>query len=331
MSALRNTILIILSVAVLLYSVFWLLSLKKYPVDFGISFNREHATYLGLDWQEVYLKMLSELRPKYVRIDAAWDYVEKINGSFDSSQVDWQMAQAEKFGAKIVLAIGQKTPRWPECRIPNWANQLSAVSYRQKVNEYISYVVERYKNHPALEIWQIENEPFIKFTFGECKNFDLSLVPEEISLVKSLDKNHKILVTDSGELSTWREAARAGDIFGTTVYRVVMTPKGKYWSYNWLPAGFYKFKAWAVGLKQNDFIVSELQAEPWFSNPDPQKISLVEQEKSLNLEKLTKNINFTQRLGVSRAYLWGVEWWYWMKTKQNDSSYWNLVKELSKS
>ena len=67
---------------------------------------------------------------------------------------------------------------------------------------YVNTVVERYKNHEALEIWQVENEPFIRFRFGECNNFDKEATLEEIDLVRSIDDKHKILITDSGELST---------------------------------------------------------------------------------------------------------------------------------
>ena len=62
---------------------------------------------------------------------------------------------------KVALVVGQKTPRWPECHIPKWANQLTDNKYQIAVKEYVKYVVEKYKNHPALDIWQVENEPLL--------------------------------------------------------------------------------------------------------------------------------------------------------------------------
>jgi hypothetical protein len=254
--------------------------------------------------------------------------VEKERGQFDMVALDWQMNEADKRGVKVVLVIGQKVPRWPECHIPDWAGQLTDNKYQIAVEGYIKFVVDKYKKHSALEIWQVENEPFINFVFGECKKFDKNLIAKEIALVKSLDLEHKILVTDSGELSTWRQASSAGDIFGTTIYRVVMSPNGWYWHYDWLPAGFYKLKALFWGKSGDNFMVAELQAEPWFGTGLYQvDVPIKEQEKSLNITQLKKNLDYTERIGVSRAYLWGVEWWYWMKTKQNDSRYWDLIKE----
>lgn len=320
-------LLFFLCAIILLYAFFWLASIKSYKVDYGISFSKEHAESLGLDWKQTYLAMLDELKPKYIRISATWMETEPEQGKKNGSAVDWQMLEAAKRGVKVTLVVGQKAPRWPECHVPGWANDLSGDDYRQAAKDYVRYAVERYRNHPALEIWQVENEPYIKFRFGECEKFDESLVKEEIDLVHSLDTRHKIMVTDSGELSTWISASRAGDIFGTTVYRIVRTPSGWYWRYDWMPAGFYKWKAKLFNRSYDDFFVSELQAEPWFVDSNPTDTDLSEQEKTMNPDRLKSHLKYVERIGVSRAYLWGVEWWYWMKERQGDGRYWEMVRE----
>ena len=324
-------IFILLMIVVVAYALLWIFSIKKYPVEYGVSFNKAHAESLGLDWQETYLAMLNDLKPKYIRISANWDEVEEKVGEFNTKDVDWMMTEAEKKQVGVVLTIGQKAPRWPECHVPDWAGNLSKEDYGKKVTEYIKYIVEKYRNHPALDIWQVENEAFIKFKFGNCDMFDESLVGSEIDLVHSLDSNHKILITDSGELSTWHQAIKAGDIFGTTVYRIVMTPQGFYWNYDWLPAGFYKlkYKFWFPGNKP--FFVSELQAEPWFTGEGAVYTPVEVQEKSMDPKRLQKHFDFVEHIGVSRAYLWGVEWWYWMKVERGDDRYWNLVRDKLKT
>ena len=322
----KKIMLTTLIILLALYGFFWLASIKSYKVDYGISFSKEHAESLGLDWKQTYLAMLDELKPKYIRVSATWSETESEKGKKNSDFVDWQMLEAAKRGVKVTLVVGQKAPRWPECHVPGWANDLKSDEYKQAAKDYVKYVVERYRNHPALEIWQVENEPYIKFRFGECENFDESLVKEEIDLVHLLDKQRKIIITDSGELSTWISASRAGDIFGTTVYRIVMSPSGRYWKYDWLPAGFYKWKAKLFGRSYEDFFVSELQAEPWFNDSNPTNTVIEEQEKTMNPERLQKHLDFVQHIGASRAYLWGVEWWYWMKEKQGDERYWDVIR-----
>lgn len=324
---------IIFCIAALLifYGFLWFSSQRIYPIEYGISFSKQHAQSLGLDWQKVYLALLDELKPKYLRFSATWMEIEPQRGSFDWGDIDWQMAEAAKRDVEVTLVVGQKAPRWPECHVPGWALDLSESEYRRELVVYLQAVIERYQNHQALEIWQVENEPFIKFRFGECQRFEESLVKEEIEFVRFLDPEHKIMVTDSGELSTWRQASRVGDIFGTTVYRVVKTPLNIYWSYDWLPAAFYRWKANFWGLDVKNVFISELQAEPWFVDTNPTNTAIEEQEKSMDPERLTKHLKYASQIGTPRAYLWGVEWWYWMKENKGDKRYWEMVKEELKN
>ena len=48
----------------------------------------------------------------------------------------------------------------------------------------------------------------------------------------------------------------------------------------------------------------------------------------MNLEQFRKNIEFAQRTGLDTFYLWGGEWWYWLKEKQNQPEIWEEAKTL---
>jgi len=318
----------IILVIVVAYVFLWVSSYKKYPVDFGVSFSEEHAKYLGLDWKETYNSILTDLKPKYIRLSAPWNNIEKVDGNFDFTDIDYMMNEAKKAGTKVTLVVGQKAPRWPECYVPDWASQLSSQEYQIRLNNYLTKIVNRYKDNSALELWQVENEPFIDFKFGDCKNFRADLVDEEVKLVSFLDQPHWTIVTDSGELGWWKKAGQVGDLFGTTLYRIVRLPNGMVWSYDWLPPAFYRYKALLNGIHLESMYISELQAEPWFTGAGPNETSLKEQAKTMSIKRLQKHVDFVERIGVQRTYLWGAEWWYWMKTKNNDSGYWNFVKEL---
>jgi hypothetical protein len=326
----KKTLIILLAIILSVYVVLWAFSFKKYQVEFGVSFSPEYAESLGLDSKEVYKEILNDLKPKYIRLTVPWSRVEINRGSYSFDNVDYYMNEAQKHNAKVLLAIGQKVPRWPECYIPEWIKTTPIDEKKKELLFYIETTVNRYKNHQALEYWQVENEPFIKFEFGECGIFDESSVLEEVELVKSLDSKHKIIMTDSGELSTWQKASSMGDILGVTLYRVVRTPNGIVWTYDWIPSAFYKIRANIWGRGYSNFFVSELQAEPWFTNGTPANTAIGVQEQTSSLGQMQKNISFSKKVGASRAYFWGVEWWYWMKTKQNNPSYWEEgKKELS--
>jgi len=42
---------------------------------------------------------------------------------------------------------------------------------------------------------------------------------------------------------------------------------------------------------------------------------------------LKKNIEFAKKTGLKEFYLWGGEWWYWMKEKQGRPELWEEVKK----
>lgn len=313
------------------YVLLWSFSFKTYPLKYGISFDIGYAEKLELDWQKAYITILDDLKPTYLRLSAPWDRIEEIRGTYDFTKVDYLLDQAVERGSKVTLVVGQKVPRWPECHLPTWSKQINIDEKKEALLSYVEETVRRYRNHPALEFWQVENEPFIKFEFGECLLFDSSAVRAEVEIIKKLDNKHPIIITDSGELSTWYEATHAGDIFGTTLYRTVRTPKGMIVTYDWLPAAYYKVRAWLWGKKSADFFISELQAEPWFGDDLPAETPILKMEKTLSPDRLLKNISYAKRLGASRAYLWGVEWWYWMKVVRNDSRYWEIGQDVLKN
>ncbi len=322
-------LLIILSLLVIALALFFFWPHKKTEVVYGASFDPGFVGYLGLDWQKTYTKVLDDWGFRYLRLSAHWNEIEKSDGKFEFRDLDWLMTEAAKRQAKVTIALGQKTPRWPECHVPEWANSLDKKRYDEKLNRYITTVVERYKDHPALEIWQVENEPFLPFGH-KCADITVEGVKAEIDLVKKLDKEHYVVVTDSGELSTWRKTARLGDLFGTTVYRVVWSKWLGYTDYDWLPANFFRLRAHLAGRSLSSSYIMELQAEPWMPDSDLVSTPLDEQYKSMDILRLKKNLEFSTRLGMSRAYLWGVEWWAWLESK-GVKEFAALAKSLQKT
>lgn len=296
-------------------------------VRLGMTFSSRYATDLGLDWREAYLAHLHELGVKQLRIPVYWDLVETKPGETSFTDIDWQLDEAEKAGASVILSLGQRVPRWPECHIPAWAKNVSADERQRALVRFIEEAVKRYRDRVVITTWQVENEPFLAF-FGECPPLDVKFLEEEIALVKRLDPARPILVTDSGELSIWTRAAKRGDLFGTTMYRTIY--KGG-WGYVTYPVGpnFFRAKEWLVRLvtDQTNFSVIELQAEPWAPGWVAD-VSLEEQFKSMNERLLEEHVTYARRVGFRDIYLWGGEWWYWLKVKKDYPAVWEKGKEL---
>jgi len=303
-------------------------------IDFGITFSKIQARDLGLNWEETYLALLDNLGTKKIRLIAYWPEIEPVEGVFDFDDLDWQVKEAEKRGVEIILAVGRRLPRWPECHIPDWAKSFPEKEQQKKILIVVSEIIRRYKEREIIRFWQVENEPFLK-TFGECPKLDEKFLDKEIALVKDLDlparlgRGREIILTESGEFSTWTKAARRISVLGTTLYRIVWLKDFKTYIHYPIPAIFYKRKTALIKKFFNveKIIVIELQAEPWGPKVT-QELSLEEQSKSMDLEKFKKIINYTKRAGFSEAYFWGAEWWYWLKEKHNDDSIWNEARKL---
>jgi hypothetical protein len=283
---------------------------------FGVSFNPDHARYLGLNVEETYRTIIEKWGFKYVRLPAQWNTVEPEQNVYSFKELDDLMNESADHGVKVILVVGQKTPRWPECHLPEWAQNLKGEKYQEALRSYMRTVIERYKNNPALETWQVENEPFLGF--GACPSFSKQDLYDEIALVRQLDDKHGILITDSGELHFWQTTARAGDLFGSTLYRVVWNKEFGYIHYDWLSPAWYRFKLWLANRSPETAYVIELQAEPWLPDTPIKDVTLEEQNKSMNLVQLQANIDFAKRLGFARIYLWGAEWWYYEQLRGNE-------------
>ncbi|MBU4351189.1 beta-galactosidase [Candidatus Parcubacteria bacterium] len=297
-------------------------------ITWGIDFSQKHARDMGLDWKEVYLAYLEDLGAREIKLSTAWDLLEPEMGSYNFADLDWQIDQAERYGAKIILVIGMRTPRWPECHFPDWAKDLPKEERQQAVLKLLEKAVSRYQKHSSIWAWQVENEPL--FPFGECPKPDKRFLKQEIALVKSLDLSKRpVIITDSGEWSSWLRVAGVGsDIIGTTLYRRVWQGDlGMYIDYPFSPIYYYRKAELIKKLFNKEVICVELQAEPW----GPKllyDISLEEQKKSMDLTRFSGNIEFAKKTGLDTFYLWGGEWWYWMKETQGDDSFWNQAKEL---
>lgn len=315
--------------AVLLFAV-WLLARQPVPTQiiYGMSFNTPYARELGLNWRETYDAILDDLQVRHLRLAAHWPMIEPTANIYNFEELDYQVSRAEEVGATVILALGRRLPRWPECHVPNWARKLSVADQQQAQIRYMEQVVERYKHRPSVIMWQVENEPFLKmFAFEHCGELNVDFLDKEISLIKDLDPARQILVTDSGNLGTWRGAYTRGDVFGTSVYVHFWNPElGQFRTV--LPPWAYRVKNNLMGViyGQKPSLLIELSAEPWLLEPVT-KVPLEVQFTRMNLEKFEDILNYAKNTRYETQYLWGAEWWYWLKL-QGRTEMWDRGKLL---
>ncbi len=311
----------------ILYQVFAYRSTPK-KIEYGVSFNVPYAMELGLDWKEAYIATMDDMGFKRLRLAAHWPLFEPNQNEYDFSYLDFQLEEARKRNVDVILTIGRRVPRWPECHVPEWAKDLSETEWQDELLFLMSELVLRYKHFSNISYWQIENEPFLKaFAYEHCSDLDVDFLDRQIELVRTLDPDRPILITDSGNLGNWSDAYARGDAFGTSVYVYFWNPNfGKFRTF--LPASFYRAKAnWNRLLrgKKETFLI-ELSLEPWLIKPLIES-ELEEQFEMMNVKRINNIFKYAKKTRLEKQYLWGVEWWYWLKETHKQPEIWNLIKD----
>lgn len=318
--------------ALILLGLLGILFLAQKPtppaIIYGMSFNTLYARELGLDWQETYDAILNDLGVRHLRLAAHWPMVEPERGTYNFVELDYQIKRAEEVGADVILAVGRRLPRWPECHVPEWARELSKSERDEVQLRYMEEVVKRYQDSSAIKYWQVENEPFLKaFAFEHCGELDMDFLEKEIAFVKSLDSSRPIIVTDSGNLGLWAGAYKRGDVFGTSVYVHFWNPDlGQFKTL--LPPFAYRVKenlmAYLYGRKPVFLI--ELSAEPWLIEPISE-VPLPVQFSRMDVEKFKDIMTYAEGTRMEHQYLWGAEWWYWL-LKNEQADFWEYGKTI---
>jgi len=308
---------------------------KNIPLQTGATFIPDYARYFGLDPKETMRATLEDLGIKRIRLVSYWENHEPEPGVYNFDELDWQFDMAESYGAKVSLSIGLRQPRWPECHKPDWAAKLVGNEWRQPLYDYMTIVVNRYKDRPSLDSYQLENEYFLS-VFGICDDFDRDRLVYEYELVKKLDPNTTLIVSRSNNaVPSWPVGSPRADQVGAAIYKRVWdkTITRRYFEYP-VPAWYYAFLAGMTKITTGrETFIHELQTEAW--TPDSfggtRESPISEQYKSMNATMLKDRIAYGKATGMRAIDMWGVEWWYWLKTVKNEPAIWDTAKsELQK-
>lgn len=301
---------------------------RNKPLQLGVSFIPAYAQSLGVDPEKT-MDALLDMGVKHFRLVSYWNQGEPSPGHYDFTLLDWQFKKAEAHHAKITLTLGLRQPRWPECHPPAWTQNQPREQWQPELMDYIKTVMQRYKNSPALEDYQLENEYFLK-GFGLCTDYSRDRLIAEYNLVKQIDPKHPVIIGRSNNAIGFPIGQPQPDRFSISVYQRVWdaTLTHRYLEYPF-PAWYYSFLAGVQKIfNHRDMSIGELQGEAWAPNLKTIKdISLDEQNKSLNPARLDDRIKFGEATGMKQIYLWGAEYWYYRKEVLHDPSVWNVVKE----
>ncbi|MCA9397469.1 hypothetical protein KC573_01455, partial [candidate division WWE3 bacterium] len=220
--------------------------------NYGVTFSNKYAHEMGMDWPQVYLKILDDLGVRNLRLVAYWDEVEPERDQYDFSAITWQLEEAQRRDIPVILIVGRKQVRWPECFEPQWWEAIEEEATQDaELFEYIKRTIIELKKFDNIVKWQVENEPF--WAFGDCAGeITWETLNKEVEIVRSLDER-PIVIQDSGEGGLWLPTYKAGDYLAISMYRRIwydfwgiFLGKPIYFQYP-LAHWTYKIKATLVG------------------------------------------------------------------------------------
>ena len=119
---------VILSFACLvLGGLLYVLSRGETPakITYGVTFSAPYAREIGINWKKAYRALLDDLKVRHLRLPAYWSEIELKRNRFVWDELDFQIEEAAKRHADIIVGVGRRLPRWPECHTPEWAKALS--------------------------------------------------------------------------------------------------------------------------------------------------------------------------------------------------------------
>jgi hypothetical protein len=336
----------LVAAAVLMDRTSWYERAPENDPIYGVDFSCRQTEWLGEDCKQAYAAIVEQLPVRHIRISAYWDEIEPSPGQFDFSSIDWQVDEAARNGVKVTLSVGIKGQRWPEFFIPAWVKAgrnfpggSTPVDYPDIAAEALNFVqatVEHESGQPTVEVFQVENEPYVHF-WQTVHDWSLPpwFVAEEAQTMRAADPLHRpLMVTHASWLRTdasEQKILAQADIYGDSVYtKRQRGPLSSIYLYPFhlgpLTPDLPEQEKDAV--RQGKALwIDELQAEP-FEAPwvDIRKAETCT-FPSMSPDRLQTNLTLADRSGAERAYLWGAEWWYFCRTHLGDNAMWNAVSQ----
>jgi hypothetical protein len=324
----------------------------------GISFRPPQIEAFGLDMLTT-LRTLLEYPFQVIRLGAYWNRIEPEPGRFHPEELDLQVDAAEQAGKQIILCVGPlKTFSYPEFFVP--AHHLGqplregAVvqpnAHRSLIAaaiEFVTRIVERYRDRSAIFAWQVEHEAVDPLGMEHSWRLAAAFVAKEVDAVRRADPTRSIVMT--GFLPTslpvrlqqwWRTrdqgdslsvAQRLADVVGIDFYpRHALASIGGMTLYldgsksPWNQRRQRQLFAWARTHGRR-LMITEGQAEPWESvttPPNPHGQAMYSCMPEQMIENYNQCMRWAGRADFSLdAYLfWGAEYWT-LRAQSGDPSY----------
>ncbi|MFH1791308.1 MAG: beta-galactosidase [Candidatus Omnitrophota bacterium] len=313
----------------------------------GTTFSQRQSLYLEQDWEKAYLVVL-DVGFDMVRLGAYWDEIEKREGEYDFSVLDWQVNEARKRGIPVLLTVGMKAPRWPEFFIPEWVKARAKIRFgtdvskdaflRDKTLKFIRETVLHFNGNEGVGYWQAENEPLDR-SGPDMLWIGPDFLKQEAELIRSLDTGKRPVVVNiatypnkflyfmsrlGSGTSPLQDALSICDILGVNIYPVVGHKlwwiKLYFWTHSHEREELFSHVMTEAGRWGKDVWVTELQAEPWEPGELVHKGEGTPITASPDMTETA--LDELDASGINTVLLWGCEYWIYRVARYKDKGWW---------
>ena len=312
----------------------------------GISVRPRQIAALGLD-AEATLSTLLAYPFQLLRLGAYWDQCEPTPGTFHPQALDRQIAAAERAGKQIILCVGAiKNFGYPEFAVPAHHHSdafidgtlITPASHPRlldAVTNFITRVIERYRDRSSIVAWQLEHEALDPLGVEHSWRLSSAFLEAELQAARAADATRPIVLNGflpttllAGFFQWWRTrdqgdslaaALRLADIIGVDYYPryglINLAGRTLYMDGSQMPWHVRRrAQLRNLAAQGRTVMVTEGQAEPWetvTTPPDPEGYGMY----SCLPEHLIDTYNqwLMPHAGSGTdlyAYLfWGAEYW----------------------
>lgn len=329
---------------------------SEYKPTYGVSYSFEQAGWYGLDARADFVKLLVEVNPDWVRLPFFWDQMVDSNGDLRIDDLKFAIEEANMRNIKVVIALGAKTPYYPETHFPAEISRQIKFGERltpdhpvaAKLLDVDRKLVEELSKYSNISHWQVENEPLLGDPRGVSVSVDL--VKKEVDVVRVADSARRPIIVNhpAGWYfdRKWQDLLsilEPGDVYSTNAYfktkgsHLIATkilgievkipwPEFLTWPVQSWPLFSPPYESFKVKAAEKGahFWIMEMQAEPYIRETSDAQKNKFEFDAS-DIEKGNK---FLKSFGVESIGLWGAHFWQF-RQKNSDLSWVEAVKSVT--
>lgn len=325
--------------------------------QYGFSYSFENTAWYGLDTHKALTDLLDCCKFSWVRVPFYWDLMVDENGDLKIDDLIFAISEAKKRNIKVVIALGLKTPYYPEYHLPkrisdqlNFGQTIdvnhSVVKELLLLDKKIVLALSKFDN---IAYWQVENEPLLA-NINNIK-IDPSLISAEANLVRQTDPLRRpIILSHVGPSvfdNKWRKLLpilKQGDVLGVNAYfktqgvnlaefsllnheYKIPWPNGFVWpvqSWYFLSPNYGNLEK-DLEVRGNSLWVMEMQADPYIRTlPEANKKSYY-----FGTDDILKADKYLKQNRVKSIGLWGSSFWLYRDSIE-DNSWINTVLDIVK-